>query len=339
MSKLINNLNDDLLYIGIDVSKLTLSIAYCKDGNKQWYEATIENTASGIQAFLSALSGIRSLDTVQCILEFTGTYSTTLCHVLADSGVKMSVITPAQSSAFAKVMKDQAKTDSRDARRLVHYGDKMSPDLYTLPSEQNDNARQLLGLLAQYDKQILAKKNQLEALMQRPNRSAFVQKALDTDIEHLTAQKKAVEDEICQSNNDDFKAKLALLTTICGVGEKIARSVLIQTASMESFTDVKQLIKFAGLAPNTNQSGTSLNLKGRIEPGNSSLRKILFLGSWSASCWNPACKALYQRLRAQGKPKMLALIAVAHKLLRQMWGVLKSNKPYDSQFHLQKTTS
>jgi transposase len=247
-------------------------------------------------------------------------------HVLADLEVKMSVITPAQSNAFANVVKDSTKTDSRDARRLVLYGDRMAPECYTPPSADKDEF-----------KQILAKSNQLEALLQRPQRSAFIQKSLEADIAYLTAQKAAVEAEIYTARDDDFNEKIALLTTIKGVGEIVATNVLIQTGGMETFTDVKQVIKFAGLAPSERQSGTSLHQKGIIKGGNGSLRKILYLAAWSASRFNPACKELYLRLREKGKPRMLALIAVAHKLLRQIWGVLKSNTPFDPVFHLPKT--
>jgi transposase len=337
MSKLINNLGSEQLWVGVDVSKLTLSIAYCKDGKKDWYEANIENSEASIRLFWADLAQIKALSTISCIFEFTGTYNSALMYVLADLNVKMSVITPAQSSAFANVLKDSTKTDSRDARRLVLYGDSMAPECYTPPSADKDEFKQLLVLLTQYAKQILAKGNQLEALLQRPQRSAFIQKSLEADIAYLTAQKAAVEAEIYTARDDAFNGKIALLTTIKGVGEVVATNVLIQTGGMETFTDVKQVIKFAGLAPSERQSGTSLHQKGIIKGGNGSLRKILYLAAWSASRFNPACKELYLRLREKGKPRMLALIAVAHKLLRQIWGVLKSNTPFDPVFHLPKT--
>ena len=335
MSKLTNNLTSALLYVGVDVSKLTLSVSYCKDGKKDWYHTTIANTDAGIRAFLLELSALKSLAEVQFVLEFTGTYSTRLVDVLTDLDVKMSVITPEQSSAFAKVLKDDIKTDGRDARRLVVYGARMTPALYVPRSAENEDLKQLLVLLEQYNKQIRAKKNQLEALIQRPRPSEFIQRALETDIEHLETQKAAVEAEL-QQNSGGFEDKKALLTTIKGVGEVVATNVLIQTGCMESFTDVKQVIKFAGLAPNKRDSGTSVNKKGMIRGGNGSLRKILFLASWSAYRYNPDCKALYDRLRAKGKPKMVALIAVAAKILRQIWGILKSNTPFDSEFNRPK---
>jgi hypothetical protein len=41
---------------------------------------------------------------------------------------------------------------------------------------------------------------------------------------------------------------------------------------------------------------------------------------------------LYERLRSRGKPKKVALIAVANKLLRQIFAILRSGIPYDPHY-------
>jgi len=50
---------------------------------------------------------------------------------------------------------------------------------------------------------------------------------------------------------------------------------------------------------------------------------------------NLACKLLYERLVAKGKNKKLALIAVCNKLLKQVYGVVKSDTIFDNNY-LQK---
>ena len=47
---------------------------------------------------------------------------------------------------------------------------------------------------------------------------------------------------------------------------------------------------------------------------------------------NPACKALYERLKVKGKPGKLALIAVCNKLLKQVFGVVKNNSLYQPNY-------
>ena len=52
---------------------------------------------------------------------------------------------------------------------------------------------------------------------------------------------------------------------------------------------------------------------------------------------NPACKALFDRLVARGKNKKLAVIAVCNKLLKQVFGVVKSGEMFDRNY-LQKNS-
>jgi transposase len=65
-------------------------------------------------------------------------------------------------------------------------------------------------------------------------------------------------------------------------------------------------------------------------------RKILFMASLSATQSNPLAKALYNRLLEKGKSKKVALIAVAHKLIRIAFGVIKHNMPFNEHYAVNK---
>lgn len=54
--------------------------------------------------------------------------------------------------------------------------------------------------------------------------------------------------------------------------------------------------------------------------------------SWSARKANGACRALYDRLVANGKNGKLALIAVCNKLLKQAFAIITSGVPYQADF-------
>jgi transposase len=58
------------------------------------------------------------------------------------------------------------------------------------------------------------------------------------------------------------------------------------------------------------------------------LGRCFYMCALSAVRSNPYCKDLYERLLERGKSKTEALVAVAHKLLRQCYGVLKSRTPF-----------
>ena len=78
---------------------------------------------------------------------------------------------------------------------------------------------------------------------------------------------------------------------------------------------------------------TSVKKSGSIKKmGNPYARKILYMAALSAIRFNKYCRELYERLVSKGKAKKLALVAVAHKLLRQAYGVLKSRRSFDENF-------
>ena len=58
------------------------------------------------------------------------------------------------------------------------------------------------------------------------------------------------------------------------------------------------------------------------------MRKALFMGALVAVKHNPALKAFYERLDAAGKEKMVALIAVARKLLTILNAIVRDGKPW-----------
>ncbi|MBS6832874.1 MAG: transposase, partial [Clostridiales bacterium] len=59
------------------------------------------------------------------------------------------------------------------------------------------------------------------------------------------------------------------------------------------------------------------NIKGHINRnGDEHLRSLLYVASWTALRYNAACRECYIRLKANGKPSKVALIAVANKPLR-----------------------
>src|SRR3954452_12851913 len=91
--------------------------------------------------------------------------------------------------------------------------------------------------------------------------------------------------------------------------------------------DKKKIASLAGLAPYTRQSGQWKG-KSMIGGGRKSVRCALFLAALVASRHNPVLKAFRDHLRAAGKPTMVALIAVARKLLTILNAILRDQKPW-----------
>jgi len=90
-----------------------------------------------------------------------------------------------------------------------------------------------------------------------------------------------------------------------------------------------------GVTPTIRESGSSERGGSRISKvGNKKLRNLLFLCVFSACKYNRACREIYERIVAKGKSKKLALIAVANKLLKQAFAIVKSGRLYDENYRV-----
>src|SRR5690606_30609918 len=110
-----------------------------------------------------------------------------------------------------------------------------------------------------------------------------------------------------------WREKEDLLASVSGVGPTISRTLIAELPELGSL-DRKEIVALAGLAPYTRQSGTWRG-KSFIGGGRTRVRTALFMGAMVAKRWNPPLKTFFDRLVAAGKPKKLALTAVARKLL------------------------
>ena len=126
---------------------------------------------------------------------------------------------------------------------------------------------------------------------------------------------------------------MTALTSITGIGPKLATSLIIVTGGFNSFDNPKQVSRFLGICPTYQQSGTSLNIRGSINRnGDPHLRSLLYVATWSAIRYNASCKECYIRLKSRGKPSKVALFAVANKLIRQAFAVVKQDSLYVDGF-------
>jgi transposase len=76
----------------------------------------------------------------------------------------------------------------------------------------------------------------------------------------------------------------------------------------------KQIAALVGVAPLARDSGT-LRGKRLVWGGRAPVRAVLYRGALVATRWSPVIRVFYQRLRAAGKPKKVALVACMRKLL------------------------
>jgi transposase len=317
-------------YIGIDVSSDLLHIAY--ETNSVWQTERIANQVADIHKWSLSLS-----ENAHIIFEYTGTYSHRLAYILALAQKPFSIITPAQSKGFAASLKNKAKTDSQDAKMLAIYGTKMMPEASPITDQKLHQKRQVYKHYNDLRSQRQALNNQLHALSFDPRAAQNVVDSLVLLKQTFQCQIDEFEKQLFDLNEDDFKAIKDKLMQIKGIGEKVATGLIIETNGFKNFQSPKAVAAFLGLCPSNKQSGTSVYAKGRlVATACHHLRTNLYAAAWSASRFNLDCKELYTRLRAKGKSAKLAMIAVAHKLIRQAFAIVKKGTQFDNNFQLAK---
>lgn len=133
---------------------------------------------------------------------------------------------------------------------------------------------------------------------------------------------------------------LVLLESIPGIAKRSACLLLAELGDISRFDSSEALVAFAGLNPGRFESGTSVHKQSAISrKGSPHLRHWLYMPSVAGLRCNPLLKAFYQRLTSKGKAKMVALTACMAKLLRIIYGVLSSAKPFNPTFAIDKQHS
>jgi len=124
------------------------------------------------------------------------------------------------------------------------------------------------------------------------------------------------------------------IMSIPGIGDTLGPIILGEIGYVDRFSNVKKLIAFAGLDPVVSQSGRFENLSGPISKrGSPLLRQALFLAANVARQNDDNLKRFYDKKRREGKHHFSALNAVAAKLLRITYWVLKNNKEYQTKLN------
>lgn len=181
----------------------------------------------------------------------------------------------------------------------------------------------------------LQERNRLHALLHQSTVIVSIQQRLEAHIQLLSEQIKSLDQEIdgLLASTHDWAASAAYLQSIPGIGPNTAAWILTTTLNFTACQSPQEAVAFAGLAPHARQSGSSLNTNRSIgNGGHERLRQALYLAALPAVRFNPTLCVFYQRLLSRGKPKKVALIAAARKLLHIAWAVVTKQCFFDPHY-------
>jgi transposase len=302
--------------IGIDVSKHQLDYA-SHDRSQQGQQP---NSAAGIAALSDALQGLAP---ERIVVESTGGYERALARALADAGLPVVVVNPRAVRHFAKALGILAKTDRLDAAVLAQYGATLKPEPRAARSDVEQALADLMARRRQLFSMLVMEKNRLAAPVRALTRR------IEAHIRWLEREVKSTDALLDQwiAADPERTAQLRILESVPGVGAVVAKALIADLPELGRLGK-RTLSALVGVAPFNRDSG-SVRGKRHVRGGRASIRSILYMAALTASRFNPVLKAFYARLLAAGKPKKLALTALAHKLLiilnamvrnHTMWG-------------------
>lgn len=123
-----------------------------------------------------------------------------------------------------------------------------------------------------------------------------------------------------------------VLTSMPGVGARTAARLLTEVAG-KHFETSGHLASYAGLAPVTRRSGSSIRGEHTSRRGNKILKRALFLSAFAA-LRDPVSRAYYDKKIAQGKRHNQALIALARRRCDVLYAMLRDGTVYQSEHSL-----
>jgi transposase len=305
----------DATVIGIDVSKDRLDVHVLPTGEA----FRVSRDAAGLEALVDRLLPLMPKIVA---VEATGGFETVVAASLAAASLPVVVVNPAQIRDFARAVGKRSKTDPIDAAIIAGFVAATNPEVRPLPDEDTQALADLVTRRRQIIAMIVAERQREKRAARRMQKSIHrLLKALQKELTEIDAD---IDDAV--RGSPVWREKENLLASVPGIGPIIARTLIAELPELGSL-DRRKVAALVGLAPFTRQSG---QWRGRsfIGGGRAAVRSALFLGALTAARWNPSLRVFHQRLIASGKPKMVAIIAVARKLLTILNAILRDKIPW-----------
>jgi len=284
--------------VGIDVSKRYLDVAWSKNSQ----ERRVTNDRAGWMALAKDLSPDDRI-----VLEATGGYEQGVLDYLTQAGFWVCRVNARQARDFAKGMGLLAKTDRLDARMLAQMACAVGTlQRYVPPAPEQREIGQWIKRRQQLIETIQPLRQRLAAL-DDPVLRRWAQYELQAAHRQLQ--------RVNQGLRERLKA-LPVRTPIAsmkGAG-LVLSGTLIGLVPELGHLSRRAIAKLIGIAPLNDDSGTRRGRRS-VWGGRALVRAVLYMATLTAVRREPLLRTMYQRLRANGKAKKVALVACMRKFL------------------------
>lgn len=289
--------------VGIDVGKYWLDVCY-PDGRKEH----IRNIRSCRTKLIKKAA---KLGAIVCF-EATGPYEEPLADECLARGGKAVRLDAWGTRKFAESQGRIEKTDAIDCEMIRDYAASLKDEKLHFIKPRSEAQKRL-------KKSVRTRKNLLKA-------RAIIANQFEDDLDpetarHLRSALKSLDKNIAKVEaecdaaiaSDERLSELdRRFREVKGVGPCLSRTVLAQCPDIGDFNS-KSIAKMCGNAPLDHESCT-IKYTAKPRRGRSDLKKALYMAAVSASRNNHILREFYQRLVANGKPRKVALTAVARRI-------------------------
>ena len=201
------NRKNDVLYVGVDVSKDTLDV-YRPDTSES---IRVENSEASINDLCKKLKSKKLL----FAMEATGGYELLLRTCLAKHGIDSTVLNPRQVRDFAKGIGLDAKTDAIDAHVISKFASVVEAKAMPMASDHEQKHSALVTRRCQLLELINQENNRLKQAWDDD-----VKKSIQEVLESLKKQMKTVDSQLAKMLEKDTanERTIEILQSVKGIG-------------------------------------------------------------------------------------------------------------------------
>jgi transposase len=309
------------VFVGIDIAQAQLDV-HLLPGDAH---VACANDATGIASLITRL---QSEKPTVVVMEASGGYEITLAAELGAAGLPVAIVNPRQVRDFARGIGKLAKTDAIDAYVLARFAQTIRPVAKPLPTEDEQQLKELVTRHRQLVDLRAAEKNRLHRARSNRVRQSIraIITALDRELEEID---RDTDDLVKKSPL--WREEEDLLRTFKGIG-RVTSDTLIAKLPELGRVNNRKITCLVGLAPLNKDSGKSRG-KRVISGGRADVRSALYMAAVCAIRHNPVIKAFYQRLTTHGgKSFKQAIVACMRKILVILNSMMRTKRPFQPNF-------
>src|SRR5581483_4194774 len=240
-------------YLGVDISKTKFDVCLLTDQKTRL--RAFDNDLEGFQALLNWLASHTAAPVHVC-MEGTGRLWEPLAEFLTGKVAVVSVVNPACVKGFADSELRRSKSDTIDAKIIARFCRAQTPRAWTPPEPAVKAIRDLQRYIDALKVDCVREGNRLKSGVLTDTVVESIERHLSFLTEEIESLQKRLHQMVASAETvaQDYE----LVTSIIGVGEVTAITVLGEIASVQKFETARELEVFVGIAPRVFQSGSSV---------------------------------------------------------------------------------